>query len=52
LKQTKKRDALKRKKCKDNKCDLLEVSEDYNLNEVFNWIDQILTEKAERKKNH
>ncbi|MAA56917.1 MAG: hypothetical protein CL855_00345 [Cryomorphaceae bacterium] len=51
LKQTKKRDALKRKKCNDNKCDLLEVSEDYNLNEVFNWIDQILTEKAERKKN-
>lgn len=42
LKQTKLRDEQKRKKCKQNKCELLEVNDSYSINEVFNWINSFL----------
>ena len=38
LKLTKLRDEEKRRKCKENNCKLLEVDENYSIDEVFNWI--------------
>ena len=39
--QTQLRDIEKRKKCEQNLCQLLEVQEGYNIDQVFSWIDEI-----------
>lgn len=40
--QTQLRDEEKRRKCNENNCNLLEVDENYSIDEVFNWIDRLI----------
>lgn len=40
--QTQLRDEEKRRKCNENNCKLLEVDENYSIDEVFNWIDRLI----------
>jgi hypothetical protein len=40
--QTQLRDALKREKCKENNCELLEVSQNYSIKEVFSFINKLI----------
>ncbi len=42
LKHTQYRDEEKRRKCKENKCNLFEVNENYSINNVFNWINELI----------
>lgn len=46
LKLTKLRDDEKRRKCKENKCELLEVDENYSIDNVFDWINSIINKNV------
>lgn len=41
LRQTQLRDEEKRRKCRENNCELLEVNQNYSIDEVFNWINKL-----------
>lgn len=48
LERTQFRDEQKRKKCKNNKCELLEVNENYSISDVFDWINELIENKNYR----
>jgi hypothetical protein len=40
--QTQLRDEEKRRKCRENNCNLLEINQSYSIDEIFNWIDKLI----------
>lgn len=45
LKQTQFRDKQKRRKCRENNCELLEVNDNYSIDRVFKWINEVIENK-------